>query len=320
MSRMRAPGVVLLLSLGACGPSGDAVHIHSESKTVIARPRVPEIVVALDVSNDMAAQLPDVTQALARFISGQPMSAVWGLIEFPSAARPLCADEVVDPVVPIVAVTDKATQLPGQMAQVVAALGGVAARGDRDVVMAVHDAAFVDPERGHYVLLITTGDDTCGNSLATAVKARGMEGVRTIVIGYGAPAASLDAAAKAGGFARLCPSGTDAECGTDNTCAMGVCTHAAYFAQDSAGLTAALSELTATLGSDTICKFTLEVTPASEQRVSVYVNGTPKSPGPDTWSLLSHGQLQFNGQLCDELGISDPDSPVMLTTLVDDRP
>jgi hypothetical protein len=30
--------------------------------------------------------------------------------------------------------------------------------------------------------------------------------------------------------------------------------------------------------------------------------------------------VQFNGKLCEELGQSDPDSPVRVTTVVDDRP
>src|SRR5688500_14189138 len=68
--------------------------------------------------------------------------------------------------------------------------------------------------------------------------------IRTIVIGFGADTASgdgpdtLNAMAENGGFARSCPNGTSAECGSGNTCdtATGLCGRKFYQASSAADL------------------------------------------------------------------------------------
>ncbi len=75
--------------------------------------------------------------------------------------------------------------------------------------------------------------------------------IKTIVVGFGADAlngdgpAALNAMALAGGFARTCPQGTDAECGVGNTCdvATRVCQQTFYRATSATELATALAQI-----------------------------------------------------------------------------
>ena len=308
---------LLLIVAAGCGTANDSTHLHTQTKTVAARNPAPDVMIALDVSEAMAPQLPGLTGALSAFVAANPEAMAWGLMEFPSAAQPTCADEVVDTAVPIPTLTE--SQLSAQSADVMAALNAVSPRGDRDAVIAVHDAAFADPDRDHFVFLITSGEDACGNSLATAALDRRSDGVRTLVVGYGPSAPWLDDTAVTAGFRWLCPGGTDSECGPNNTCgSTGACTHTAYLAHDPAELTEVLNALFTPLGSAALCNYTLEVVPASQERVTVFLNGAQIPPGADTWQL-SGDQVLFKGAVCHELGISTAQAPVTVTVVVDDR-
>jgi hypothetical protein len=144
--------------------------------------------------------------------------------------------------------------------------------------------------------------------------------IRTIVIGFGSDFASaaalstLNAMATAGGFARACPNGTDAECGSTamnpNPCLPSkVCQNAFYAAANGADLAAALNSISAVIGADSICSYTLEAQPSSSDLLSVLINGTATPSGPDTWTLMA-GKIIFQGMLCDTLKASTTQNPV----------
>jgi hypothetical protein len=141
--------------------------------------------------------------------------------------------------------------------------------------------------------------------------------IRTIVVGFGsdltggAGYATLNAMAVAGGFSRTCPMGTDAECGTGNTCLRpsNVCNTAFYAAGNSTELAAALAQISDNLMGDSICRWTLEAQPSSTDLLSVLIDGTATPAGPDTWELQS-GVLVFQGALCDKFKASTSANPV----------
>jgi len=151
-------------------------------------------------------------------------------------------------------------------------------------------------------------------------------GVKTIVVGFGSDFGSgdgfdvLNAMAIAGGFQRTCPMGTDAECGTGGRClnVMGsnpTCQTAFYSASNQAELIAALSAISASLGAGTVCRYTLDATPSSDDLVSVMIDGVPTQPGPDTWNL-TNGQIVFPDtgpqSICAKLLMATPQAPIKL--------
>lgn len=150
-----------------------------------------------------------------------------------------------------------------------------------------------------------------------AVKDLRTRGIRTIVVGFGSEFGGgpgfevLNAMAIAGGFQRTCRNGTNAECGAGGVCdtTTNVCQTAFYSAANQAELTAALAEISAGLGADSICKYTLEATPTSADLVSVIIDGAPQQSGPDTWALMA-GQIVMQGALCTKLQGSTPEKPI----------
>jgi hypothetical protein len=153
-----------------------------------------------------------------------------------------------------------------------------------------------------------------------AIKDLGAANIRTIVVGFGSDfatpvaLATLNAMARAGGFARLCPNNDPAtECGdsasTPNACVMGVCQNAFYAAANGTDLAKALQAISAILGADTICKYTLQSQPTSDQLISVIINGVAQPSGPDTWAFMG-GQIVMQGMLCSELQNSTLQNPV----------
>src|SRR5262249_26046477 len=99
---------------------------------------------------------------------------------------------------------------------------------------------------------------------------------------------TLNAMAEAGGFPRLCPNGTNAECGTNNPCitATRKCTREYYQAGSSQDLASALDAIRSLLVSDP-CVYRLDETPSDPQLLSVIVNGQSIQRGPDTWDYLA---------------------------------
>ncbi len=149
-------------------------------------------------------------------------------------------------------------------------------------------------------------------------------GVRTIVVGFGSDFVTsgdgfnvLNAMAIAGGFQRTCPMGTDAECGTGGRCvtSTNTCEAAFYSATNQTELVAALAAISASLGADTVCKYTLSATPSSADLVSVIIDGVPVPSGPDTWNLTT-GQIIFPNtgpqSTCKKLLDATPTAPIKL--------
>ncbi len=147
-----------------------------------------------------------------------------------------------------------------------------------------------------------------------AVTSLGEGGVHTVVVGFGAETAIglardvLDALAEAGGFARACPAGTDAECapGTCDTATLR-CSTRYYQADDGAALAKALSEIGGCLPVD--CVWALDSPPSDPRFLAVEVDGLATPPGPDTWSYGA-GKVTFAGKMCERLMESTAAAPV----------
>ncbi len=131
--------------------------------------------------------------------------------------------------------------------------------------------------------------------------------ILVIVVGFGADTAVgdgpdvLNAMAEAGGFARQCPNGTDAECGTGNTCntSTNVCVKKFYQATNAIELADALAKISDIIGLNP-CEFILEAQPSDPRFLAVIIDGTNTPSGPDTWAF-SQGKVMFQGALCDRV-------------------
>ncbi len=180
-------------------------------------------------------------------------------------------------------------------------------------------ACSIGPPVGPYCTLGCL--DTDGS--VQAIRDLRMKGIRTIVVGFGSDVAGttgmfnasdiLNAMAIAGGFQRTCPMGMDSECGTGNTCLPGqnVCAKAFYQASNGTQLAAALAQISDNLAGDSLCRYTLEATPSSNDLVSVIIDGTPQPSGPDTWTLMA-GSIVMQGALCQKLMMSSTTNPVQV--------
>lgn len=145
------------------------------------------------------------------------------------------------------------------------------------------------------------------------------KGVKTIVVGFGADTqtgdapAVLQAMASAGGFPKACPNGTDAECGTGDTCntTSKLCNEAYYQATNATELANALSAISASISTGDPCLFSLDQAPSDPSLLSVLVNGTETPPGPDTWTYQASpaAAVVFQGQLCTDIKNSNSSNP-----------
>ncbi len=151
-----------------------------------------------------------------------------------------------------------------------------------------------------------------------AVRSLRMKSIKTIVVGFGADLANesgrnvLNALAKEGGFARTCPNGTDAECGSNNTCIVAdkVCASAFYQAANGAELAQALTNISNLLGVDA-CTYTLSEQPSDPKYLAVVVDGTTVSSGSDTYTYdYPTSKVTFVGAMCDRIKASTVQRPV----------
>ncbi|HYV43512.1 MAG TPA: adventurous gliding motility lipoprotein CglB, partial [Myxococcaceae bacterium] len=162
-------------------------------------------------------------------------------------------------------------------------------------------------------------------TVAAIQAAYNQHNIRTIVVGFGAETASgdgplvLEAMAKAGGFPRTCPSGTNAECGT-GTCdaANKTCSPSFYQAANAADLARVLANIAKKV-SQAPCDYLLDVTPSDPNFISVLVNGTSVPRGSDSWIYLgpggdggASGKVQLVGSLCTQAKAATPDTPVQI--------
>lgn len=155
------------------------------------------------------------------------------------------------------------------------------------------------------------------DGVVTAVQQLRSRNVSTIVVGFGADFASpealdvLNSMAEVGGFGRKCPNGTNAECGSNNTCLPSkFCQKQFYAAANAAELARALADIQDLIGNGDPCLFSLSDKPSDERFLAVIINGQTTTKGPNTWSLLPSGAVQFAGQLCDRVKTSTPSEPL----------
>jgi hypothetical protein len=164
------------------------------------------------------------------------------------------------------------------------------------------------------------------DGVVTSVQQLRSRNIITIVVGFGAEFASpealdvLNSMAAEGGFARKCKNGTDAECGTNNTCLpapanppkdyVRSCQKQFYAAANASELATALADIQNLLGTVDACNFPLADKPTDERFLAVIVNGQTIAKGPDTWSLLPSNSIQFAGQLCERVKNSTTAEPL----------
>ncbi|MDP1915634.1 MAG: adventurous gliding motility lipoprotein CglB [Myxococcales bacterium] len=160
------------------------------------------------------------------------------------------------------------------------------------------------------------------DGVVTAVQQLRSRNVSTIVVGFGADFASpealdvLNGMAAEGGFGRKCPMGTNAECGSNNTCLPAVggatrfCQKQFYAAANATELATALADIQNLIGMGDPCNFSLSDRPTDDRFLAVIINGQTTTKGPNTWSLLPTGAVQFAGQLCDRVKSSTTAEPL----------
>lgn len=144
-----------------------------------------------------------------------------------------------------------------------------------------------------------------------------LNSVKTIVVGFGADVSGgtagevLNAMAEAGKFPRKCPNGTNAECGSNNTCLpSGLCEKKYYQATDATELSTALRDIFNNIKGDE-CEFQLQAPPSRPELMAVIINGKNVTTGSNTWTYNA-GVVSFVGQLCNDIKASDTNNPVTI--------
>jgi hypothetical protein len=144
------------------------------------------------------------------------------------------------------------------------------------------------------------------------------KGIRTIVVGFGAELGSgdgpdvLNGMAAEGGFPRQCPNGTDAECGSGNTCNTTtlLCAKGFYQAANGAELADALLKISDSLMGDP-CVYPLSARPSDPRFLSVIVDGQSQVAGAQTFSYdFGRNEVTFLGDTCNKLKTSSSANPV----------
>ncbi len=169
--------------------------------------------------------------------------------------------------------------------------------------------------------LSCTDQDASVNSILDLIDRK----VNTVVVGFGADTSTgtvpdvLNAMADAGGFARTCPNGTDAECkGPSNDPNDGcnpdlTCKKKYYQANTGDDLGQALQDIVNRISHP--CTWALDDVPNDPTLLSVVVNGVTIAPGATTWSYDStDNAIVFvdSGTVCQELKTSTVANPVKL--------
>lgn len=152
------------------------------------------------------------------------------------------------------------------------------------------------------------------DAVVSATRTNKLNGIKTIVVGFGADTATGDAAnvlnaiASEGDFPRKCKNGMDSECGSNNRCLPSLlCEKKYYQATNANELSTALREIINNIVGDA-CEFQLSSTPSQPELMAVIVNGKNVATGPDTWSY-SAGVVTFQGQMCADFRASTTANP-----------
>lgn len=144
------------------------------------------------------------------------------------------------------------------------------------------------------------------------------KGIKTIVVGFGADLGAgdgpevLNAMAAEGGFPRECPNGTDAECGSGNTCNTTTlqCAKGFYQAANGAELADALRKISESIKGDP-CIYPLAEKPSDPRYLSVIIDGQSQVAGAQTFSYdYGRNEVTFLGDTCNQLKTSSAANPV----------
>ncbi|QSQ27300.1 adventurous gliding motility lipoprotein CglB [Pyxidicoccus parkwayensis] len=152
----------------------------------------------------------------------------------------------------------------------------------------------------------------------TAVRELAAKKITTIVIGFGTETAEgsgpavLDAMARAGGFARTCEAG-ETTCGPNDPCdpVTRLCSRSFYQAGNQAELADALEAISKKVVNPEPCLIKLDPSqlPSDPKLIVVYIDGERTLTGDNSWTLEDRGVL-FNGNACERIKASTPDSPI----------
>jgi hypothetical protein len=160
-----------------------------------------------------------------------------------------------------------------------------------------------------------------------AVRALRAKGIRTIVVGFGKDLAGgqgpkvLNAMAQEGGFGRECPNGTNAECGSNNTCntTTKICSSSFFQAANGTELAEALRKISESFQGDP-CEFTLSARPSDPRYLSVVIDGQAVASGAMTFSYdFNTNKVLFTGDLCTRLKTSTTQNPVAVEFRIVER-
>lgn len=128
------------------------------------------------------------------------------------------------------------------------------------------------------------------------------QGIRTIVVGFGADVSQTDARevldrlAHAGGVPRSCAQ--DSQCGAGDRCTAGRCGRWAFEASNRTELEAVLSTVLDGL-TPARCVRQLPGQPVSEKTITLLADGARIAPGPTTWALVNEREIHLANEFCD---------------------
>lgn len=174
------------------------------------------------------------------------------------------------------------------------------------------------------MLLVTAGRDSCTpgapgcaaacdtpSELQTAIEQARARNIQTVVLAVGAAARlgpqaeELDALARAGGWPRICPNGT--ECGADTCGADHLCSRAFSGLDDLDRLFTPIVQLL-----NSPCELSLQEPAQRLEWMTVRANGQLLAPGTDTWTFDTHSTLHLEGTTCEQAMQSNPRHPFEL--------
>lgn len=291
----------------------------------------------------------DLQTAMGGFLSTSGTVARMGQAFFPADGNACGATTQLS--VPFNTSNDDPTSLQQTADAIKAAIDGKSPGGGTPTNLSLayvgqQYAAIDTANRQNFVLLLTDGLPNCNSTLdpatctcteATCASAQlclddngtvneitqlATNGIKTIVIGFGADTTTgtasqvLTAMATAGGFPKSCPNGTDAECGANDTCntTTKVCNKPFFQASNATELSSVLAAIGASFVGDP-CVFALDEAPSDPNLLSVIVNGTETPSGPDTWTYQNQAVV-FQGALCTAIKNSNNSNPYKIQVQV----
>lgn len=300
--------------------------------------------------------------AMDGFLSGNGHVARMGLMPFAGSSP--CGPGAVQ--VDTSASNDVASELQANADGINAAIHALAPGGGTPTGTTIQALSgyspLANPDRDDFVLLLTDGLPNCNpnnpndynvdptacrctdsnpascaaagkllcldqDATVSQIDALNAQGVKTVVVGFGADTASGDAPAvlaamgKAGGYTLTCPGGTDAEC-AGGTCNLAnqTCSNSYYQASNGVALSDALARLAERLVPDP-CRYTLPMEPSGPEMLAVTVDETRVPSGPSTWEYVppsagASPQVVLLGELCTRAEVSTTMAPMNLVIQV----